>query len=502
MRDLTPAAECFFREQKHVRLPPGWRRRTDGISTATSNPVFLPEAIQAAVEESRHNRSAKEEDARIPQQAPLRLQREPETFCKGLELFDHQREFLRAFVHDGALHSGLAISPCGSGKTVCGLLLANILQEAGSTTLVVTRNDIESKQWHDAACKYGATNAVVLHSKSQLTWQQQQPRLIITTYRALADACTCSVQDWVERGKCLALLLAANTYRYGLVIFDEVWTLLANTHFQACRQIECKVRVGLSADLRRADGRNESGDLEKFIGPLLFNMSVSTGVERGVICAVHSEVVRIDGGAEFNELYGAAASMEDQRLISILAPAKMRTLHELLRTSRAAKAIIFVDRIAAIEHVEVFLKNAAIDQPFIGTLTGQTPHSERLNICRALRSVDRGIALFSQVGNVGVDVPDVELVVELSVVTCAAQPKVQRDGRGQRAAAKKAAARVVTLLMKHTHEEELATRREGQTEWRDEPAQDDTACCPWTHTDLQNMVGRLPKRRRIDKNNV
>ena len=104
-------------------------------------------------------------------------------------------------------------------------------------------------------------------------------------------------------------------------------------------------------------------------------------------------------------------------------------------------------------------------------------------------SLDGGVALFSKVGNASIDLPDVDLVIELSVVDQSAQQKTQREGRAQRTHAHKASAEVVTLVSKGTREEHFASKRDGGTSnsWVERAlvAQPD---CPWSEMMLACFV--------------
>tara|TARA_A100001015_G_C14953110_1_gene697590 strand:+ start:798 stop:1427 length:630 start_codon:yes stop_codon:yes gene_type:complete len=155
--------------------------------------------------------------------------------------------------------------------------------------------------------------------------------------------------------------------------------------------------------------------------------------------------------------------------------------------------IVYCDKCAALSHVrDLITKHAPLK--FHGVLSGSTPKHERARVCAAMKSAAGGIALFSKVGNASIDIPDVDLVIELSVVDRSAQQRTQREGRAQRAHEHKTSADVVTIVSKGTREEHFVKKRDTAT-LPDERALLECTDCPWSDSMLTCFVD--DKKRRV-----
>lgn len=505
VRVLRTEATALMRAHPDVPLPDGWRHLQPGEAPPASAAaqVMVSEA-RRHVAECRRLAATSDGQARrrtVLPPAPVAPTRSELRRCalpsSDDVRSDYQADALRQiFEVDEAtglctMRSGVVLAPCGAGKTIIGKRAACTF---GRPTLVVTMGAEAATQW--AAAFDGIAVRVLGQANNEAADPMRPPSVAVTTYDYLRQ----------QHGKPLAKLAAGDrtatealvalyVWSYGLVVFDEVHTLPAPTHLAAAAVLQTEVRLGLTADERRSDGKQDA--LRRFVGPTLFELTPTRARECGIIATVLSDVVVVAPSAAFLALYAAAGS-ETRRMLAVLSPQKVHALLTTLRRSDAKKAIVFCDKLEALPSLERALSTDAAHaggrRPFLGVLSGATHKRKRRDVYEEVRSAPTGVALFSRVGGTALDFPDVDLIVEVSLVEGAAQLKTQRDGRAQRICEGKRVAKVVTLVMGKTHEEAFAkTRveltRSGLTpEWREENAYE-TALCPWSESALAGMVG-------------
>ena len=93
--------------------------------------------------------------------------------------------------------------------------------------------------------------------------------VVIITYKMLARATHLTALDDLAH----ELVVVGTVWRYGLEIFDEVWTQPAPTYLQSCARVPCRVRVGLTADERRCDGKESV--ITRFVGPVRHELTLA-----------------------------------------------------------------------------------------------------------------------------------------------------------------------------------------------------------------------------------
>ena len=123
--------------------------------------------------------------------------------------------------------------------------------------------------------------------------------------------------------------------------------------------------------------------------------------------------------------------------------------------------MVFVSRLKAIDLLAQHLhkQRAELMIPFVGILAGHVSESERERVVRRMRddaNVDGGLILSSKVGNVGVDIPRVEYLIDLGPEDMSEQQHTQRKGRAQRLAPGKERGFMITLCTDGTREHDFA----------------------------------------------
>lgn len=459
MRTLSRAASELV--ARYVPAPPvEWATPSASASGSVHDMVLVDEVLRLVVSRRRDG------DDRAPPPPPMPLPRRrvevPERYAATVA-----EARARLVTPEGELRSGVVHMPCGAGKTLVGCVAA--LELASEPVLVVTPSREASQQWRSRLEAAGADVWVAAAAGANAS---RQPRAVVMTYALLGQLAAQNDAD-------VARLVPVWVWRYGMVILDEVHTAPARTYAQALAVLRARARLGLTADERRCDQRQDT--LRSLVGPVLYELTEAQARARGVISTLHRVVRVVPVSAPFRALY-QRADTEHRRYLAVLNPHKVDAMVRALRG--VDKAIVFCDKVAALPHLRAALLAAdGALPPLVGVLSGETPAAERDAVCRALREAPQALALFSRVGNASIDVPDVGFVIEMSVVDSSAQQKTQRDGRVQRLCAGKCEGTVLTLVSADTHEVRFARARaasvrDGDTVWEQEGGEG-TPACPW-----------------------
>jgi DNA excision repair protein ERCC-3 len=354
----------------------------------------------------------------------------------GFVVRDYQRQAAEAFYLAGSERggSGVVVLPCGAGKTIVGMAA---MQLVGQTALVLTTSLTAVQQWRrelldkttlqpDDIAEYTgerkSTGPVTLTTYQILTWRADRegefPHLDL--FRA---------RSW------------------GLIIYDEVHLLPAPV-FRATADLQARRRLGLTATLVREDGRE--GDVFALIGPKRFDVPWKDLERQAWIAAATCVEERVPMSADRRMDY-ALADRRSQFRIAAENPAKMARLRDLLAGHPEGRILIMGGYLAQVEAIA-----REIGAPLI---TGKTPQSEReLLYCRFRRNELHCLVL-SKVGNFAIDLPDADVLIQVSGAFGSRQEEAQRLGRILRPKSDGRAAHFFTLVSRDTREEEFAHHR-------------------------------------------
>ena len=147
----------------------------------------------------------------------------------------------------------------------------------------------------------------------------------------------------------------------------------------------------------------------------------------------------------------ALANRRAQFRIAAENPAKMDRLGQLLEQHEEGRVLIigeYIDQIDAIAR--------EIGAPLV---TGKTPQAERERIYDSFRHGELRCIVLSKVGNFAIDLPDADVLIQVSGMFGSRQEEAQRLGRILRPKADGHAAHFFTLVSRDTREEEFAHHR-------------------------------------------
>jgi DNA excision repair protein ERCC-3 len=235
---------------------------------------------------------------------------------------------------------------------------------------------------------------------------------------------------------------------WGLVVYDEVHLLPAPV-FRVTAQIQARRRLGLTATLVREDGRE--GDVFSLVGPKKYDVPWRELEGKGWIAEAACTEVRVGMPSEFRVEYAVAEWRSKFRLASD-NPAKDDVVESLLKRHHGHRVIIIGQYLGQLRR----LRNR-FEIPMI---TGATPNDEREDIYRKFRSGEIRHLILSKVGNFALDLPDANVLIQVSGSFGSRQEEAQRLGRVLRPKASGETAHFLTLVTRDTREQDFAHHRQ------------------------------------------
>jgi DNA excision repair protein ERCC-3 len=355
----------------------------------------------------------------------------------AFDVRDYQREAADAFYLAGSERggSGVIALPCGAGKTIVGMAA---MAAVGQTTLVLTTSLTSVKQWRrelldkttlgeDAVAEYTgeskATGPVTLATYQVLTWRSGRdgdfPHLALFQARA-----------------------------WGLIIYDEVHLLPAPV-FRATADLQARRRLGLTATLVREDGRE--GDVFALIGPKRYDVPWRDLEQRAWIATAVCTEVRVPMSEERRMEY-ALAERRAQFRVAAENPEKTEHVRSILARCPQGRVLIIGEYLAQLEQLA-----RDLSAPL---LTGKTRQVEREQLYQRFRQGEVRHLVLSKVGNFAVDLPDADVLIQVSGMFGSRQEEAQRLGRILRPMADGRTAHFFSLVSRDTREEEFAHHRQ------------------------------------------
>ncbi|HMA84013.1 MAG TPA: DNA repair helicase XPB [Candidatus Thermoplasmatota archaeon] len=351
------------------------------------------------------------------------------------QLRPYQKEAVDAFYHAGKKTGGhgIIVLPCGSGKTIIGL---GIMSKISNFTLIVSTNNVAVHQWRDE-----------LVSKTQITYDEigeytglkkEIKPITITTYQMLTYRR--SKEDLFEN------LSLFNDHNWGLIIYDEVHLLPAPV-FRATAGIQAKRRVGLTATLIREDGKED--DVFALIGPKRYDVPWKDLENKGFIAEALCTEFRVDLINDEMLAYAHATKRKKFR-IAAENSRKIALVAQLVDNYKHEHILIIGQFISQLKKIA-----DTLGYPLI---TGKTKNDIREQRYSQFRTGEIKVLVVSKIANFAVDLPDANIMIQVSGTFGSRQEEAQRMGRILRP--KKGTSHFFTLVSKGTVEQEFGIKRQ------------------------------------------
>jgi len=360
--------------------------------------------------------------------APLSLGTRADVFTP----YSYQTAAQESFVRSGA--HGVVALPCGAGKTVVAMLSMAVLQ---TRTLILTVGREAATQWRRELL---AKTTLGEHDVGLYVADTKDVRPVtITTYSMLAR----KGGDGPTRHSHFDRLASEP---WGLVIYDEVHLLPAPV-FRLTAELQARRRLGLTATLVREDGLE--GDVFALIGPKRFDVPWREIEKSGHIATATCFEVRVPLDEELQPTYAHATVLEQARIAGE-NPAKLRALRDLAHRHAGDRVLVlgtYLDGLKA--------ASSLLGAPVI---TGDTPHAQRERHYRDFRSGAIRCLALSRVGNFAIDLPEANVLIQVSGTMGSRQEEAQRLGRVLRP--KPGGACFYSVVTRDTVEQEHALHRQ------------------------------------------
>jgi DNA excision repair protein ERCC-3 len=148
----------------------------------------------------------------------------------------------------------------------------------------------------------------------------------------------------------------------------------------------------------------------------------------------------------------AMADLRKKMAIAACNPEKFKVVRELLERHKHDRVLIIGQYLEQLDALA-----AAVKVPLI---TGATPNSEREVLYKEFREGKIETLMVSKVGNFAVDIPDANVLIQISGTFGSRQEEAQRLGRVLRPKANGSLAHFYTIITKDTKEQEFGMNRQ------------------------------------------
>ena len=429
----------------------GWRRRTV-IDTRRKCLRALPiDYLHICKLLASHYDVEKTFDTRPPLSHPVEVTQQPRLY---------QAEAIADW--EKANHRGVIVLPTGAGKTLVALLGVSKLNT--HTLICVPTLDLLG-QWR--ASLLANTN---LQEEEVGTWgggdKDLKPVTVITYDSAAIHSRILS--------------------QFGLLVFDEVHHLPADTYRTIAEGAIATARLGLSATPDRSDLRHS--DLDYLVGPVVYErMPAQLREDRHIadyrteqiaVTLTDEERTRYDRAAEVYRAYlrkhrismrsgtdyerfliwrsgndpaarEALLAHQAARKIALSASGKLDVVAGLLERHSADRVLIFSEYNSLVDTIG--------SQFCLPTVTHKTPAAERKAVLDGFRSGRFSKLATGRVLNEGVDLPDANVAIILSG-SATKREFIQRLGRVLRPKVTEAV--LYEIVTEETTEEGISRRRQ------------------------------------------
>ncbi|GAY39152.1 hypothetical protein CUMW_042170 [Citrus unshiu] len=334
----------------------------------------------------------------------------------------YQEKSLSKMFGNGRARSGIIVLPCGAGKSLVGVSAACRIKKS---CLCLATNAVSVDQWafqfklwstiqDDQICRFTSD------SKERF---RGNAGVVVTTYNMVAFGGKRSEES--EK-----IIEEIRNREWGLLLMDEVHVVPAHMFRKVISLTKSHCKLGLTATLVREDERIT--DLNFLIGPKLYEANWLDLVKGGFIANVQCAEVWCPMTKEFFSEYLKKENSKKKQALYVMNPNKFRACEFLIRfheQQRGDKIIVFADNLFALTEYAMKLRKPMI--------YGATSHVERTKILQAFKcSRDVNTIFLSKVGDNSIDIPEANVIIQISSHAGSRRQEAQRLGRILRAKGK------------------------------------------------------------------
>ncbi|XP_066929031.1 general transcription and DNA repair factor IIH helicase/translocase subunit XPB-like [Clytia hemisphaerica] len=328
----------------------------------------------------------------------------------------YQEKSLRKMFGNGRARSGVIVLPCGAGKTLVGVTAACTVRKK---CLVLCTSGVSVEQWKSQFKLWAnIDDKHICRFTSDTKDKPVDCHLAVTTYSMIAHTMKRSYES-------LLIMDFLKNTEWGLMLLDEVHTIPAKQFRRVLTIVNAHCKLGLTATLVRED--DKIADLNFLIGPKLYEANWMELQNKGFLARVQCAEVWCPMSPEFYREYLGTPTRK-RNLFYVMNPNKFRACEFLIRyhERRNDKIIVFADNVFALKHYAV-----ALNRPYI---YGPTSQSERLHIIQNFVHNPLVNTIFiSKVGDTSFDMPEANVLIQISSHGGSRRQEAQRLGRILRA---------------------------------------------------------------------
>jgi DNA excision repair protein ERCC-3 len=350
---------------------------------------------------------------------------------------DYQRDAADIFFAGGDARggSGVIVLPCGAGKTIVGLAAMALMNKS---TLVLTTGITAVKQWRrEILDKTDLTEEQVTEYTGE---SKEIGPVTLATYQILTHR--------NDKNDDFPHFKLFDQRDWGLIIYDEVHLLPAPV-FRVTANIQARRRLGLTATLVREDGRE--ADVFTLIGPKKYDVPWRELETRGWIAEATCTEIRVVMPEALRMEHAVAEWRVRYRLASE-NPIKDEVVARLLERYADSRVIVIGQYLAQLRRLAKRFR--------LPLITGATPSQEREDLYRRFRNGEVRHLILSKVGNFALDLPDANVLIQVSGTFGSRQEEAQRLGRVLRPKTGGEMAHFYTVVTRDTREQDFAHHRQ------------------------------------------
>lgn len=326
----------------------------------------------------------------------------------------YQERSLAKMFGNGRARSGIIVLPCGAGKTLTGVTAAQTIKKS---CVCLATNAVSVLQWKYQFQKWTniPDDRISVFTSDQKDALHPDACVLVTTYTMISYN--------GKRSEASQKVMDQITGReWGCLLMDEVHVVPAKMFRRVIGSVKAHCRLGLTATLVRED--DLISDLNFLIGPKLYEANWMDLTAQGYLANVQCVEVWCPMTGPFMKEYLIASNARLKQLLYVMNPSKLRAVEFLVRfhEERGDKIIVFSDLVYSLKLYAEMLKRPLI--------YGETPEKERQAILGIFRSTDvlRTICI-SKVGDTSIDLPEANVIVQVSSHFGSRRQEAQRLGR-------------------------------------------------------------------------
>jgi DNA excision repair protein ERCC-3 len=405
--------------------------------------------------------------------AELRFDLRPVTLSgQPFELRHYQADAAEVYWAQGSAAggSGVVVLPCGAGKTIVGIAA---MHKAQCATLILTPNTVAVRQWmrelldkttltEEQIGEYSGlkkdVRPVTICTYQVLTYHPRKRKGLGSEAPETGDEGAPAPGSSASSPKSSKLrppsiseyphMALFNSMDWGLIIYDEVHLLPAPV-FRVTAEIQARRRLGLTATLVREDGLE--GDVFSLVGPKKYDVPWKDLERQGWIATAECHEIRVSLADEDRMEY-AVTGQDRKYHFAASNPRKHQIVSMLAAKHKDDDVLIIGQYIPQLEEIA-----KRLGAPLI---TGETPVRQREKLFQQFRAGEIHRLVLSKVGNFSIDLPDANVLIQVSGMFGSRQEEAQRLGRVLRPKQNGLLAHFYTIVTRDTLDQEYAAKRQ------------------------------------------